>query len=313
MRHGLRYKELQLPQLRSFCLAATEGNFTSAARVQGLSASTVWQQVRALERRFGTRLLLRRGRAVELTDEGRRLLELVQPHVSGLDSLGRLLEARRADMVQELVVASGAYLHAHHLPGPVQRFRAEWPTVRVSLRVAAWSALQRLIERGDADVAVLACDPDVPRSSYLEYEHLFDEQLTVLLPADHPLARRKHIPPAELVKQPLILPPKGGADRKALDRFFRKHNLADGLRTAVVSGLVDVTTRYVAAWVGIAVMYVTGEVVRGVPGLVLRPLDPAIEHLPIEMAVRKGAHVPDYVQAFRRTVRQCLSEKGPWD
>ena len=30
----------------SFCLAATEGNFTVAARALGLSPSTVWQQVR---------------------------------------------------------------------------------------------------------------------------------------------------------------------------------------------------------------------------------------------------------------------------
>src|SRR6516162_3768796 len=111
-----RYKDIQLAQLRSFCLAATEGNFTSAARALGLSASTVWQQVRALERQLGANLLRRRGRAVELTDEGRWLLELVLPHVSGLDSLGRVFEAKRADLPQEVVVASGAYLHAHHLP-----------------------------------------------------------------------------------------------------------------------------------------------------------------------------------------------------
>src|SRR5262245_32393070 len=107
MGQSQRYKELQLPQLRSFCLAATEGSFTAAAKALGLSNSTVWQQVRALERQLRARLLRRRGRAVEVTDEGRLLLDLVQPHVSGLDSLSRLFEARRADLPQELVVASG--------------------------------------------------------------------------------------------------------------------------------------------------------------------------------------------------------------
>src|SRR5947209_3359307 len=96
MSQNQRYKEIQLSQLRSFCLAATEGNFTAAAQALGLSPSTVWQQVRALERQFRARLLRRQGRAVELTDEDRQLLELVQPHVSGLDSLGRAFEARRA-------------------------------------------------------------------------------------------------------------------------------------------------------------------------------------------------------------------------
>src|SRR5215472_13075199 len=98
-----RYKEIQLAQLRSFCLAATEGNFTAAAKALGLSASTVWQQVRAQERELKAKLLRRRGRVVELTDGGRLLLDTVQPHVSGLDSLRRLFEARCQGLCPELV------------------------------------------------------------------------------------------------------------------------------------------------------------------------------------------------------------------
>jgi DNA-binding transcriptional LysR family regulator len=308
MTHNHRYKEIQLAQLRSFCLAATEGNFTAAARALGLSASTVWQQVRALERELKAKLLRRRGREVELTDEGRLLLETVQPHVGALDSLRRLFEARREGVRQELVVASGAYLFAHHLPGPIRQFRAEQPGIQVTLRIAAWSALQRLVERGETDVGVLACDPDVPRSPYLEYEHLFDEPFGVLVPAGHPLARAKRLTPHDLVKYPLILPPKGGADRKAVERMLRKHDLTDRAQTALVCGLVDVARQYVALGVGIALLYVTDDVARGTPGLHVRRLDPEVERLPIEMAVRKGTHLPDYVDNFRRVVRQCLAE-----
>jgi DNA-binding transcriptional LysR family regulator len=223
--------------------------------------------------------------------------------------LRRLFEAKRADLRQQLVLASGAYLFAHHLPDPVRQFRSAWPSVQLSLRVAAWSALHRLMERGEADLAVLACDPDVPRSSYLEYEHLFDEKLTLMVPTGHSVARRKRIAPVELLKHPLILPPKGGADRKVLDRFFRKHNLIDRLNTALVCGLVDVAKHYVTRGVGIALMYVTDHVGQCTPGLELRSLDAEIEPLPIEMAVLKGAHLPTYVDAFRRMVRESLSDK----
>lgn len=309
MNQGHRYKEIQLAQLRSFCLAATEGSFTSAAKALGLSASTVWQQVRALERELKAKLLHRRGRSFELTDEGRLLLETVQPHVSGLDSLRRFFEARREGIRQELVLASGAYLFANHLPRPIQQFRAEHSSIQLTLRIAAWSALQRVIERGETDLGVLACDPDIPRSPYLEYEHLFDEQFSLMMPAGHPLARTKHIAPHELVKYPLILPPKGGADRKAFDRILRKHNLSDRPQIALVCGLVDVAKKYVSLGIGIALMYVTEAVAQGTPSLQVRPLDPEIERLPIEMAVRKGTHLPEYVEDFRRIVRQCFSEK----
>src|SRR5260370_40878752 len=71
MSQNHRCKEIQLAQLRSFCLAATEGNFTTAAKALGLSASTVWQQVRARERELKAKRLRRRGRAV-VAQRGRR-------------------------------------------------------------------------------------------------------------------------------------------------------------------------------------------------------------------------------------------------
>src|SRR5262245_2039152 len=116
------YKEIQLPQLRSFCLAATEGSFTAAAKQLGLSVPAVWQQVRPLERSLGATRLRRSGWKVEITEEGRLLLELVQPHVSGLDSLQRLFASRRAELPQKLSVVSTHGLIAYQLPLPVQEF-----------------------------------------------------------------------------------------------------------------------------------------------------------------------------------------------
>ena len=43
------------------------------------------------------------------------------------------------------------------------------------------------------------------------------------------------------------------------------------------------------------------------PGLHVRPLDPEVERLSIEMAVPKGTHLPAYVEEFRRIVRRCLA------
>jgi LysR family transcriptional regulator, glycine cleavage system transcriptional activator len=138
-----RYKDIQLPQLRSFCVAATEGNFTTAAKALGISAPTVWQQVRALERRLKTTLLRRRGRAVELTPEGRVLLDLVQPHVSGLDSLEPLFVARQALLPRPLTVTAIPYLTASHLLRPVQAFCAAHPEVRLRLQSASGSTRWR--------------------------------------------------------------------------------------------------------------------------------------------------------------------------
>src|SRR6516225_2945686 len=122
-----RYKQLELAQLRSFSLAALQGNFTAAARQLSLSVTTVWQQIRALERRLGTTLLQVHGRGLELTPEGRLLLRLIQPHVSGLDSLERLFQAQRQELPQHLTVAATYYLLSYHLSRALQEFGRDRP------------------------------------------------------------------------------------------------------------------------------------------------------------------------------------------
>jgi DNA-binding transcriptional LysR family regulator len=305
---NLRYKEIQLPQLRSFCLAATDGNSTTAAKTLGLSASTVWQQVRSLERVLKSRLMRRQGRAVELTEEGRLLLDAVLPHVNGLESLPRLFESLREGIHQDLVLATTPYLSANLLPKPILIFHNERPTIQLSLRIAVSSALHRLLEEGTPDLGVIACDPEVPRSARLEYEHLLDLQLCLMIPDNHHLMGKKRITLAELANYPLILSPKGEPSRRAFNRLMRLHNL--DIRPVLECGLVDVAKHYVLAGMGIGILYLNKEVSRSTPGLHIRAIDTEVERLSIEIAVRKGIHLPSHVDEFRRILRMCFSGKG---
>ena len=50
-----KYKDIQLPQLRSFCLAGTEGNFTAAAAALGVRGCQAWQPTFAAPRRIAVR------------------------------------------------------------------------------------------------------------------------------------------------------------------------------------------------------------------------------------------------------------------
>src|SRR5262249_43669019 len=129
------YKDIELRQLRSFALAATEGNFSAVATALGISVTTVWEQVRALERKLGVTLMHRQGRNLELTEQGRLLFELIQPHVSGLDSLERIFQSQAKDLPLKLHIAATQYLMATQMPGPIQEFTSRHPTVRLKLLV----------------------------------------------------------------------------------------------------------------------------------------------------------------------------------
>lgn len=67
-------RERRLSGVLEFLAVAEQRSFAAAARALGVTPSALSQQVRALETRLGTPLLVRTTRSVNLTDAGRRLL-----------------------------------------------------------------------------------------------------------------------------------------------------------------------------------------------------------------------------------------------
>ena len=115
---------------------AEERSFSRAAERLGYAQSAVSQQIAALERAVGLKLVERPGgpRPVSLTEAG----EVVLRHA---DRLLARLGALRADLDQLIAGESGTIrvgtfqsAGARILPGVVREFRARWPEVRVEIR-----------------------------------------------------------------------------------------------------------------------------------------------------------------------------------
>jgi DNA-binding transcriptional LysR family regulator len=244
---------------------------------------------------------------VKLTPEGRLLLELIQPHVSGLDSLAHLFATRRGDLPQQVTVASTHYLLSYHLPPAVRAFTSAESRARLQVRACLWPDVLQLVEQGHADLGIVPYNPEEPRNPHLDYEPLFNMELMLLAPADHPLTSQKRIAPADLVRYPLILGPPEGFDRKVLERLLHKHDLMEQMHVIMESHSLDVNRKYVALGVGITVAHAGRDLKQHMPDLHVRPLDLGLAGLPVAIVVRKGSHLSGPVEEFRRTLRRFLS------
>jgi DNA-binding transcriptional LysR family regulator len=305
MGRTIYYKRgIQLPQLRTFCMVATEESFTAAAKLLGLSVPAVWQQIRAMERELETILVRRRGRRIELTPEGRLLLSLVQPHVSGLDSLANVFEARKAELHKWITVASTHYLLSYHLPETLNAYSQAHPLVGLRLRACPVMEVPSLVEKAEADVGVLTYDRYNPRNSRLEYEDLFEMRLMLLTATDHPLARMRQVRAQDLVRYPMILTPQGTPERSIFERLSHRYQFNEQLRVVMEAPTFDLISKYILSGTGIALIYMRTPTEPGMPPLQVRVFDPKLDALSVALVFRKGVHHSETVFNFRDLVHR---------
>jgi DNA-binding transcriptional LysR family regulator len=151
-----------------------EASFNKAARRLGYTQSAVSQQIAALERAVGQKLVERRGRArpVAPTEAGRRLLAHVRAIASRLDAAQDELAALASG--QQGVLRVGLYpsIGASLFPMVLQTFSRAWSDVSIELtETVADPELFRLLERESIDLAFVILPPVAGQFDYVELVH----------------------------------------------------------------------------------------------------------------------------------------------
>ncbi len=238
---------MELRELISFYHVARVRSVSKAARTLELGQPTVTTHLRKLEDEFGITLFDRIKRPIQLTSEGVTLLELVTPVVTSVDALKTQMDysERRGSFVV------GAYpdLVTHHLPAGIQKFREDYPDVRIRLLARSYSPLIALVRSGEIDLAFCSTPPADDAS--LEFKELFSYNTVLLTPPGHELLHGQPVKLEDIASFPLILTAPDSQLRQRVEQAFKNH----GLTPDVVLALDDTESmkRYVEIGMGIAV------------------------------------------------------------
>lgn len=299
------YKGIQLEQLRSFCRVARVGSFTAVAEELGLSTATVSRQVRALEREYKTRLLVRKGRNVHLTREGQTALEVLEPHLHGIDGVGELLHDQGGHQPRQLTVASTSMLLMDHLAEPLREYAQAEPRVLLSLlNEPADLALQR-VATAEADVGVVTVSPEDPRDPRLSFEQLCEFPWLLATARRHPLSRKRNLKLADLADWPWIMPARETQPRRHLEEVLRRAGMRERIRVVLESRHFALTQTCVGIGLGIAMLY--GADPRHPPaGLWLRPVPRWFGVTSVAIVTRTGKPIAGHVEGFLKIARRRM-------
>ena len=179
---------MTLTQLEIFSTVAARRGFTAAALQLGISQSGVSHAIEALEQEFGV-ALLRRGKNLERTDVGARLLLQAQAMLGLAESMRQEASDARGMKRGTLRIGSfGPTASLRLLPPVLEKYRAEYPGIEIHVdegpdgEVAQWLADHRV------DIGFVTL-PDERFDTF----PIMEDQLVALLPLAHPLTKKSAV------------------------------------------------------------------------------------------------------------------------
>ncbi len=274
-------------QLEYFVAISRFGSFRRAAEELDISQPTITAQLAQMEKTLSV-VLFERGRGgATLTPAGRRLLPIARRILEELDNLMATAGvASSGAAVYRLGVKStlGPYILPRILPAVHARYR----DLKLYVREEPPSRLEASLESGEFDLVLTALPTN---SGELDGEQLLREDIKLVLPADHPLARKEVLRGSDLAGAQLLTPQEGHKLTRMVEQIAARFGAQvlrdyegtslDALRLMVVMGmgLAFLPALYIRSEIkadsALVVRDIEGESFARIVGLAWRSTSPA--------------------------------------
>ena len=275
-------------KLRSFHVVAREGSITKASSVVNISQPTLSTQIKQFEEQYGLELFCRRGRHLELTDQGQRLLLLTQDIFDCEEKVTNFLLSVQDEVCGQLRITSIGPFRIMKL---LRRFKELYPNVNVSINLGNSDEVMRRLNEQRADIAIVSqIEPTVG----IVGTRFKKQSVLAFVSRAHDWAKRDSIKLAELDGQNMVMREEGSTTRLMAELAFEKYKIKPNI-------VMEVGSRE-AVWEAVA----EGHGIGLVSEISLRP-DARIKTLSISdhdmqkdisiVCLERQAHAPT-VRAF---------------
>ena len=208
---------MDLRQLEILQAIAETGSFTACGRKLHVSQSAISRQILLLEEELGEPLFLRVGRQVRMTPAAEALVQLGKRVFQDVrDTVGEITDRTR-ELRGTLRLSGGMTVCLYVFPTLLKHLRRVHPQLDVRLTVATAGRSVQEIRAGRVDAGLLTLPVEESDLVTLPVLH---EELMLLTPPQHPLARRRRVTPQDLARHPFVAFEPLSATRRLIDHFF---------------------------------------------------------------------------------------------
>jgi len=193
---------MNLAELRYIVALARERHFGHAAAACFVSQPTLSVAVKKLEDELGVALFERARHEVRITPAGERVVEQAQRALEAIESVRQVARSERDQLAGPLRIGAIYTVGPYLFPDLISNLRERAPQMPLVVEENYTAVLNDKLKQGDLDVIIISLPFEEPNILTLP---LYEEPFVILLPASHPLTRRKTLRSKNLEDETVLM------------------------------------------------------------------------------------------------------------
>lgn len=176
-----------------------------------------------MESQLGGLLFSRTTRKVELSPEGRQFLPVAERLISDWQDAFSDLHNLFSLGQGKLSIAAMPSFAAGLLPSILQRFKTEFPNIKLSVADVVMESVIKNVQAGRAEIGFSF---EHEKMEGLQFHPIFTDNFIAVLPANHPLNKHQTLSWSQIALYPFVAMNKGSAIRQWIDSFMEINHLS---------------------------------------------------------------------------------------
>ena len=243
---------LNFHQLHIFHTVAERGSFSAAAQALYMTQPAVTMQVQALEEYCGTKLFMRSTKKIELTEAVTVLLPYAKKCIALFREADVAMASYTSSLKGKLLLGASLTVAETMLPRWLGPFGKQFPDIHISMKVMNTTQLIEEIETHHLNFAIIEAPITHPN---MVIESVMEDELKLILPANHPLSAYEDITFEQLLPYPFILREQGSGTRQVIEEKLIEHNYnISDLKIMMELGSTGAIKAAVEAGLGISIL-----------------------------------------------------------
>jgi DNA-binding transcriptional LysR family regulator len=235
---------MEVRDLQVFVSVAKHLNYTRAGEEVHLSQPSVSVRIKQLELELGVKLFEQLGKKVALTEAGQLLIPYAHRILTAVEDAEHAIKDLQGLQRGSLRIGASTTPGMYIIPRTIARFKERYPQIDVQLGIRDTREIETGVVRNEFDFGFVGGHLAGDEIDVLPW---LTDELVLIVPPSHRLARKKTVKRDELGKERFIGRESGSATRAALASYLQDSDLQlqtvmemenpESLKKAVQSGL----------------------------------------------------------------------------